>query len=68
MRSGPKRRSLLLSTPTVFKFPLELSLQTGTTTKRDVVEVTEREQSFIFRLEARPTAVTLDPDVWLLKG
>jgi aminopeptidase N len=54
-------------TPTVFKFPLEVLSQTGRTTKRDVVEVTEREQSFTFRLEARPTAVTLDPDEWLLK-
>jgi aminopeptidase N len=54
-------------TPTVFRFPLDVEFKTGDDARRETVEVSGREQSFDFRLTAKPGAVALDPDEWLLK-
>jgi aminopeptidase N len=54
-------------TPTVFRFPLDVEFKTGDDARRETVEVSGREQSFDFRLAAKPGAVALDPDEWLLK-
>jgi hypothetical protein len=47
--------------------PLDVEFRGGDGPRREVVEVSGREQSFDFRLERRPQAVALDPDEWVLK-
>jgi aminopeptidase N len=52
---------------TPFRMPLEVELRHAGTSTRKVVEVSEREQTFYFESQGRPTAVALDPDEWVLK-
>lgn len=54
-------------TPTTFRFPLDVEITTGGRARRETVQVTSREQSFDLRADARPDALALDPDEWLLK-
>lgn len=54
-------------TPTTFRFPLDVEIKTSDTARRETIEVGTREQSFDFKLDARPDGVALDPDEWLLK-
>ena len=51
----------------LFRVPLDVEIQTGATAKRELVEVDEREETFTFKLDARPSAVRVDPDEWVLK-
>ena len=51
----------------LFRVPLDVEFRGGDGPRREVVEVSGREQSFDFRLERRPQAVALDPDEWVLK-
>jgi aminopeptidase N len=51
----------------LFRVPLDVEIQTGATAKRELVEVDDREETFTFKLDARPAAVRLDPDDWVLK-
>ena len=51
----------------LFRMPLDVELKTGDAARREVVEVTGREQTFDFKLESRPQTVAVDPDEWVLK-
>jgi aminopeptidase N len=50
-----------------FRMPLDVEFKTGDKARRETIEVTGREASFDFKLEAKPSAVALDPDEWVLK-
>lgn len=51
----------------VFQMPVDVEIKVGDTSHREVIEVKEREQVFTFKLDAKPRAVQLDPDEWVLK-
>jgi aminopeptidase N len=51
----------------LFRMPLDVEFKDGDDIRREVVEVTGREQSFDFKLKHRPQTVALDPDEWVLK-
>ncbi|MFN7947568.1 MAG: M1 family aminopeptidase [Blastocatellia bacterium] len=53
--------------PTIFRMPLDVEISTGNRSQREVIQVSEREQTFTFKLTAKPHSVTLDPDEWVLK-
>jgi aminopeptidase N len=54
--------------PTLFRMPLEVEFAAdGGDARREVIEVGQREQTFDFKLDARPRSVRLDPDEWVLK-
>ena len=53
--------------PAVFRMPLELELKVNGAARREVVQVNAREQTFTFKLDARPQALALDPNEWVLK-
>ena len=44
-----------------------VEFKTGGSTRREVIQVSEREQTFNFKLDAKPQSVALDPDEWVLK-
>ena len=50
-----------------FRMPLDVEFREGDDTRREVVEVSGREQTFDFKLKTRPRAVAIDPDEWVLK-
>ncbi|MBV9924825.1 MAG: M1 family peptidase [Acidobacteria bacterium] len=50
-----------------FRMPLDVEFKDGDNARREVIEVSGREQSFDFKLERRPQAVAVDPDEWVLK-
>jgi len=52
----------------VFSFPLDIGIDTGAQSAAQVetVRITEAEHSFSFPTPGPPSAVTLDPDTWLL--
>lgn len=52
---------------TVFRMPLDVEFKDENTVRREVIQTNEREQVFTFKLEAKPTAVVLDPDTWVLQ-
>ena len=51
----------------LFRMPVDVDFVTGNKARRETVEVSEREQSFAFKLEGKPQRVIIDPDEWLLK-
>jgi aminopeptidase N len=52
---------------TLFRMPLDVEMTTGSGVRREVVEVSEREQSFTFELDRKPQTVRIDPGEWVLK-
>ncbi|HEX8352125.1 MAG TPA: M1 family aminopeptidase, partial [Pyrinomonadaceae bacterium] len=50
-----------------FRMPLDVEFRGGDSSRRETVEVGEREQTFDFKLERRPLSVAVDPDEWVLK-
>ena len=62
-----KLRVAQKQSPTVFRMPLDVEFKTGGATRREVIQVSEREQTFNFKLDAKPQSVALDPDDWVLK-
>ena len=52
---------------TTFRMPLDVEIKSGGTTRREVVQMNEREQTFTFKLNAKPQSLALDPDEWVLK-
>jgi aminopeptidase N len=62
-----KLRVAQKQSPTVFRMPLDVEFKTGGATRREVIRVSEREQTFNFKLDAKPQSVALDPDEWVLK-
>lgn len=53
--------------PAVFRLPLDVEFKTGDSLQRELVQLSEREQTFTFSLKAKPQSVALDPDEWALK-
>jgi aminopeptidase N len=62
-----KLRIAQKQSPTVFRMPLDIEFKTGGATRREIIRVSEREQTFNFKLDARPQIVAIDPDEWVLK-
>ncbi|HKP85728.1 MAG TPA: M1 family aminopeptidase [Blastocatellia bacterium] len=52
---------------TVFVMPLDVEIKLGGGARREVAEVSEREQVFTFKLDRKPDSVAIDPDEWVLK-
>ncbi len=52
---------------TVFRLPLEVEFKYGNTAQREIINLSERSQSFTFKLAAKPQGLALDPDEWVLK-
>ncbi|HEX8187791.1 MAG TPA: M1 family aminopeptidase [Pyrinomonadaceae bacterium] len=50
-----------------FRMPLDVEFKRGDDSRRETVELSGREQTFDFKLDARPQAVAIDPDEWVLK-
>ncbi|HZB46646.1 MAG TPA: M1 family metallopeptidase [Pyrinomonadaceae bacterium] len=51
-----------------FRMPLDVEFRGGEgAPRRETVEVGGREQTFDFKLDAKPQSVALDPDEWVLK-
>ncbi|HWQ33322.1 MAG TPA: M1 family aminopeptidase [Blastocatellia bacterium] len=51
----------------LFRMPLDLEIRTGSRPQREIIQLSEREQTFTFKLNARPQSIALDPDEWVLK-
>jgi aminopeptidase N len=51
----------------LFRMPLDVEFADGDGRRREVVEVSAREQTFDFKLKGRPQTVAIDPDEWVLK-
>jgi aminopeptidase N len=51
----------------LFRMPLDVEFRAGGVARRETVEVGAREESFDFKLDAKPDSVSLDPDEWVLK-
>ncbi len=54
-------------TGSLFRMPLDVEFGDGDDSRREVLEVSGREQTFDFKLKARPRVVAIDPDEWVLK-
>jgi aminopeptidase N len=50
-----------------FRTPLDVEIKLGNRSRREVVEVSEREHTFTFKLDSKPPNVILDPEEWVLK-
>lgn len=67
---GAKELSLRITQKqekTVFRMPVDVAIELEKSTRREIVEVRERDQKFSFKLDTRPRSVSLDPDDWVLK-
>ena len=62
-----KLRIAQRQSPTVFRMPLDIEFKIGAATRREVIQCAEREQTFNFKLDAKPRSLTIDPDEWVLK-
>jgi aminopeptidase N len=51
----------------LFQMPVDVAFTADDQTRREVVKVKEREQTFTFKLDRKPQRVVIDPDEWLLK-
>lgn len=51
----------------LFQMPLDVAFTVDHMSRRETVEVKEREQSFTFKCDRKPQRVAIDPDEWLLK-
>ncbi len=52
---------------TVFRMALDIEIKLGDTSRREVAQMNEREQTFTFKLDRKPSSVAIDPDEWVLK-
>lgn len=50
-----------------FRMPLDVELKMGDAARRERIEVKGPEESFDFKLDAKPNSIALDPDEWVLK-
>src|SRR5262249_28165088 len=62
-----KLRVAQRQSPTVFRMPLDIEFKIGGATRHEIIRDAEREQTFNFKLDAKPQSVTIDPDEWVLK-
>jgi len=53
--------------PTIFRMPLDIEFKVGNKSQREVIQVGQQEQTFSFKLDAKPQDVAIDPDEWVLK-
>lgn len=51
----------------VFRMPIDVEMNLDSQKRREIIEISEREQTFTFKLSSKPRAVYLDPDEWVLK-
>jgi aminopeptidase N len=51
----------------LFKMPLDVVIKTGETVRLEILQMSEREQTFTFKLDQKPRSVAIDPDEWVLK-
>jgi aminopeptidase N len=51
----------------LFQMPLDVAYALDHQSRRETVEVKEREQTFTFKCDRKPQRVAIDPDEWLLK-
>ncbi len=51
----------------LFRMPVEILVAGGKESRREKVEITEKEHTFHIRLRAKPDMVVFDPDNWVLK-
>jgi aminopeptidase N len=51
----------------VFRMPIDVEFRQGNATRREVVQVDQRDHTFTFKLDSKPQSVALDPDEWVLK-
>lgn len=49
-------------TPTAFRLPLDIEIQTAREAKTEKIEVNKRVETFKFKLSGRPTRITVDKD------
>lgn len=49
-----------------YKFPLEIGILNGEKTKNELVEIDKKSQTFEIKVNAKPTDIILDPELWLL--
>lgn len=54
-------------TGTVFRMPLDVEIKLNNGVRREVIDVKDKDQSFTFKLDARPQSIAVDPDEWVLK-
>ena len=52
---------------TVFAMPLDVEIKFGDTSRREVAQMNQRDQTFTFKLNQKPASVAIDPDEWVLK-
>lgn len=52
---------------TLFRIRLDVDIKVGDKTRREVVDLREREHTFTFKLDSKPQGLALDPDEWVLK-
>lgn len=50
-------------TPAAFRLPLEITIATSGTEKREKIEITKRRQVFSFKVAAKPDGVDIDPEL-----
>ena len=51
----------------LFRMPLDVEIEQAGETRREVVQVDERDHTFTFKLNSKPRSVALDPGEWVLK-
>jgi aminopeptidase N len=52
---------------TLFTLPVDVEIKSEGGSKREVILMDQRQQTFDFKLSSRPAAVVLDPGQWILK-
>lgn len=55
------------STPAVFRLPIDIELATARGTRTEHIELTQRSQSFTFKLDGKPLMIGFDKDEKILK-
>lgn len=51
----------------VFRTPIDIEIKLGEVVRREMIEVTERAQSFTFNVESKPASLVIDPGEHVLK-
>ncbi len=54
-------------TPAIFRLPVEIELATDASARTERIEITQREQSFIFLMDGEPRMIRFDKDSRILK-
>ncbi|MEW6210047.1 MAG: M1 family metallopeptidase [Acidobacteriota bacterium] len=54
-------------TGTIFRMPMDVEIRFDNAARRFRIEVSQREEAFSFKLDARPHSIAIDTDEWVLK-